>query len=65
MRAYVKWILAIIIFVYVISPIDIALGPVDDFLLVLFLAGAYFKRRERIAKKDADIEVIDVDGKEI
>ena len=65
MRAYVKWILAIIIFVYVISPIDIALGPVDDFLLVLFLAGAYFKRRERIAKKDADIEVIDMDGKEI
>ena len=59
-----KWLVLAILAVYVISPADLLPGPVDDVIAILLYLAAN-KRDLRIGKKNDDIEVIDVDGKEI
>ncbi len=61
---FMKWLVLAILVVYVVSPADLLPGPVDDAIAILVYLAAN-KRDLRIGKKDADIEVIDVDGKEI
>ena len=59
-----KWLVLAILVVYVVSPADLLPGPVDDVIAILLYLAAN-KRDLRIGKKNDDIEVIDVDGKEI
>ncbi len=59
-----KWLVLAILAVYVVSPADLLPGPVDDVIAILLYLAAN-KRDLRIGKKNDDIEVIDVDGKEI
>ena len=59
-----KWLGLAILVVYVVSPADLLPGPVDDVIAILSYLAAN-KRDLRISKKNDDVEVIDVDGKEI
>ena len=59
-----KWLVLAILVVYVVSPADLLPGPVDDVIAILLYLAAN-KRDLRIGKKNDDVEVIDVDGKEI
>ncbi len=61
---FLKWLVLAILVIYVVSPADFLPGPVDD-VIAIFLYLAANKRDLMISKKDNDIEVIDVDGKEI
>ncbi len=61
---FMKWLVLAILVIYVVSPADFLPGPVDD-VIAIFLYLAANKRDLMISKKDKDIEVIDVDGKEI
>ena len=57
-------VLLAILVVYVVSPADLLPGPVDDVIaIILYLAAN--KRDLRISKKNDDVEVIAVDGREI
>ena len=60
----IKWLVFAILVVYVVSPADLLPGPVDDVIAILLYLAAN-KRDLRIGKKNDDVEVIDVDGKEI
>ena len=60
----IKWLVLAILVVYVVSPADLLPGPVDDVIAILLYLAAN-KRDLRIGKKNDDVEVIDVDGKEI
>ena len=60
----IKWLVLAILVVYVVSPADLLPGPVDDVIAILLDLAAN-KRDLRISKKNDDVEVIDVDGKEI
>ena len=60
----IKWLVLAILVVYVVSPADLLPGPVDDVIAILLYLAAN-KRDLRISKKNDDVEVIDVDGKEI
>ncbi len=66
-NGFIKGMLFALLIVYVISPADFLPGPVDDALaiLVYYLANRKNFGIDRIDKKDADIEVLDVDGKPI
>ena len=59
-----KWLVLAILVVYVVSPADLLPGPVDDVIAILLYLAAN-KRDLRIGKKNDDVEVIDVDGREI
>ncbi len=59
-----KWLVLAVLVIYVVSPADFLPGPVDDVIAILLYLAAN-KRELKIGKKDEDIEVIDVDGKEI
>ena len=59
-----KWLVLAILVVYVVSPADLLPGPVDDVIAILLYLAAS-KRDLRISKKNDDVEVIDVDGREI
>ena len=59
-----KWLVLAILVVYVVSPADLLPGPVDDVIAILLYLAAN-KRDLRIGKKNEDVEVIDVDGREI
>jgi hypothetical protein len=60
----IKILLLVILAIYVISPVDLCPGPVDDIIFILlYLAGN--KRSLEIEKKTSDIEVIDTDGTRI
>jgi uncharacterized membrane protein YkvA (DUF1232 family) len=61
---FLKWLVLAILVIYVVSPADFLPGPVDD-VIAIFLYLAANKKDLMISKKDKDIEVIDVDGKEI
>ena len=56
-------VLAILV-IYVVSPADFLPGPVDDVIAILLYLAAN-KKDLRIGKKNDDVEVLDVDGKEI
>lgn len=56
-------VLAILV-IYVASPADFLPGPVDDVIAILLYLAAN-KRDFRIGKKNDDVEVLDVDGREI
>lgn len=64
---FVKGFLFALLMVYVISPADLAPGPVDDILALLIYLAANKKQfgLDKIGKKNEDIEVLDVDGREI
>ena len=67
MRNFWKGFLVALLIVYVISPMDLLPGPVDDILAIVFALAAT-KNRHAIEKRDNDnerIEVIDVDGTEL
>ena len=59
-----KWLILLILVIYVVSPADLLPGPVDDVIAILLYLAAN-RKDFRINKKDDDIEVIDVDGREI
>ncbi len=59
-----KWLVLAILVIYVVSPADFLPGPVDDVVAILIYLAAN-KRDLRIGRKNDDVEVIDVDGKEI
>ena len=56
MKSYIKWILITLIVVYVISPRDICLGPIDDMLLILLMVAAY-RRHRFLSRRDEDKEI--------
>ncbi len=56
-------VLAILV-IYVVSPADFLPGPVDDVIAILLYLAAN-KKDLRIGKKNDDVEVLDVDGKEV
>ena len=67
MSNFWKGFLVALLIVYVISPMDLLPGPVDDILAIVFALAAT-KNRHAIEKRDNDnerIEVIDVDGTEL
>ena len=65
MSNFWKGFLVALLVVYVISPMDLLPGPVDD-ILAIFFALAATKNRHNIEKRDNEkIEVIDVDGTEL
>ena len=45
-NGFLKGILFFFFFVYVISPLDLAPGPVDDLLLILLSAAANSKKND-------------------
>lgn len=47
MNTFLKAILVILIVVYIVSPIDLVPGPVDDALLILFALGG-----NKLTKRD-------------
>ncbi|WP_024865754.1 hypothetical protein [Butyrivibrio sp. FCS014] len=59
-----KWLILAVLVIYVVSPADLLPGPVDDVIAILLYLAAN-RNDFRINKKDDDIEVIDVDGREI
>ncbi len=63
-KKFFKWLIIALLAVYVVSPADLLPGPVDDLIAVLLYLAAN-KRDLFIGKKDDDIEVLDVDGREI
>lgn len=68
MNKFMQGMLFALLIVYVVSPVDLIPGPVDDILAMLLYFAAN-KGKLSIGKKDEKsedyIEVIDVDGKEI
>ena len=60
----ISWLVLAILLIYVVSPADFLPGPVDDVIAILLYLAAN-KRDLRIGKKNDDVEVIDVDGREI
>ncbi len=56
-------ILAILV-IYVVSPADLLPGPVDDVIAILLYLASN-KNNFKIGKKNDDIEVVDVDGRDI
>jgi hypothetical protein len=66
MNKFLQGMLFALLLVYVVSPVDFVPGPVDDILAIILYAAA--NRNKFLPKKDysnEQIEVIDVDGKEI
>ena len=63
-KSFIKGMLFALLVVYVISPVDLLPGPIDDVLGILLYLAAN-RKQFGIEKKDADIEVIDTDGTEI
>ena len=62
----VKGLLFALLAIYVVSPADIAPGPIDDILAILIYLAANRKSLGiGIARKDTDVEVIDAKGEEI
>ena len=61
---FMKWLILAVLVIYVVSPADLLPGPVDDAIAILLYLAAN-KRDYKIGKKDDDIEVIDVDGREL
>lgn len=59
-----KYLILAALVVYVVSPVDLLPGPVDDVIAILLYLASN-KKDFRISKKDEDIEVIDVDEREI
>lgn len=62
---FVKWLLLAMLAIYIVSPADLLVGPLDDIIAVIIMYMAASRTNHKIEKKDADIEVIDVDGREI
>ena len=64
MNGFWKGFIVAMLIVYVISPVDLIPGPVDDIVLV-FLSYVASRRKNLVEKHDGDrIEVIDVDVRE-
>ncbi|MBE5826611.1 MAG: hypothetical protein E7307_08245 [Butyrivibrio sp.] len=63
-KRLIDWIILAVLVIYVISPADLLPGPVDDVIAILLYLAAN-KKDLKIGRKDDDIEVIDVDGREI
>lgn len=59
-----NWLVLAILAIYVISPADLLPGPVDDILAILLYLVSN-KNSFKIGKKNDEIEVIDVEGREI
>ena len=66
-KSFIKGVLFTLLIIYVVSPADFLPGPIDDVLAILiyYLADKKYFETPKIEHKDADIEVIDVDGKPI
>lgn len=65
MNGFWKGFIVAMLIVYVISPVDLIPGPVDDIVLV-FLSYVASRRKNLVEKNDDErIEVIDADGKEL
>ena len=60
----VKRLLFALLAIYVVSPADLAPGPIDDILAILIYFAAN-RQNLGIARKDTDVEVIDSKGEEI
>ena len=66
-KSFIKGVLFALLVVYVVSPADFLPGPIDDVLAILIY---YYANRknfgiDKLEKKDADIEVLDANGKSI
>ena len=65
MKGFWKGFIVAMLIVYVISPVDLIPGPVDDIVLV-FLSYVASRRKNLVEKSDDErIEVIDADGREL
>ena len=65
MNGFWKGFIVAMLIVYVISPVDLIPGPVDDIVLV-FLSYVASRRKNLVKKNDDErIEVIDADGREL
>ena len=65
MNGFWKGFIVAMLIVYVISPVDLIPGPVDDIVLV-FLSYVASRRKNLVEKNDDErIEVIDADGREL
>ena len=65
MNNFIKGVIVTLLVVYVISPLDLAPGPIDD-VLAIFLFLVANRNKLMLGKRDNDrIEVIDTDGTEL
>ena len=65
MNGFWKGFIVAMLIVYVISPVDLIPGPVDDIVLV-FLSYVASRRKNLVEKNDDErIEVIDADGRKL
>lgn len=65
MNGFWKGFIVAMLIVYVISPVDLIPGPVDDIVLI-FLSYVASRRKNLVKKSDDErIEVIDADGREL
>ncbi len=64
MNNFTKVLLLVLLLVYVVSPLDLVPGPIDD-VLVILLCFAANRSRTALEKRDTEmIDVVDVDGTE-
>ena len=63
-KNFIKGVLFTLLVVYVISPADLAPGPIDDVIAMLIYYAAQ-KKNFGLPQKDADSEVIDTKGNDI
>lgn len=50
----IKGMLIVLVVLYVISPLDLVPGPIDDVLLVLFTLGSAKSKQNRKSLEDKD-----------
>ena len=54
MNSVIKGMLIVLVVLYVISPLDLVPGPIDDVLLVLFTLGSAKSKQNRKSLEDKD-----------
>ena len=59
-----KYLILAVLVIYVVSPVDLLPGPVDDVIAILLYLASN-KNSLPIGKRNNDIEAIDTDGREI
>ncbi len=65
MNRYIKGILFALLIAYVVSPVDLAPGPVDDILTIILYFAANKCRFALEKPSDEHIDVIDTSGTEL
>ena len=65
-KQFLKGVLFTLLVVYVVSPLDLCPGPIDDVIALLIYFAANKKNIvAMLPKKNDDVEVIDTNDKEI